>query len=350
MSHLAILLPFSLPPAELAADLLRQCKTPAFSALLSQARSANKEIFDDFSRTLAHEIWLTKQFYTADLSLENTSPPIAPALLEGFNLPPDKGFWFIAQPSHLHIARDHLVLTDHRQLYLSERESRDLFAAVLPLFREIGLELAYGDAKTWFIRADGWQDLQTATPDAACGRNIDIWLPKGGSELAWRKLQNEVQMHWHTDAVNAEREARGAKPINALWLWGGAAAPQPPMAMPYTDLFNLPGWTQAYGASTRQSLLSATLPEILDAKPERGLLIIDKLIGAALAGDWGTWLQELHQIENEWLAPAHAALKSGTLKEIRLVLSDNTRLVEWRVTKASLRKFWTKPSLDRLLP
>lgn len=335
MSHLDILLPFALPPAEMAADLLRACKTPALAMLLARAKPSTVERFDGFSRSLPHEIWLARQF-GLDRHMRG-SPPLARSAMQGFGLQAEPGYWFILNPVHFHIARDHLILTDARHLELSETESRALFDTACTLFEEEGKTLLYGDAKTWFLRADDWQALQTATPDAACGHNIDIWMPKGDTERAWRKLQNEVQMHWHIHAVNEAREMRGSKPVNSLWLWGGTAElPRTPATAP--GICELPHSLAAYAPPGRAS-----------AQAANKLAAFDQLIAPALAGDWGDWLQQLHALETSCLAPALSKLQSGELDQLSLILSHNTALAEFRITRPSLRKFWAQPSLKRLL-
>lgn len=352
MSQLDILLPFGLPPPEFAKDLLQQCKTPAFALLLARAKAIQSETFDPFARALPHETWLARQLLAGE-ALPESSPPVADALMRLHGLQADAGTWFVLQPVHFHIARDHLVLTDPRQLALDDAEARALFDAALPLFEEEGKTLVYGDAKTWFMQADDWQDLHTATPDAACGHNIDIWLPQGAQERAWRKLQNEVQMHWHMHEVNAAREARGARVVNSLWLWGGATPQQAchdSHPAPYTDVFNLHGWSAALAASAGNRQVDCRAADVIKAAPKQGLLALDSLLPAAMAADWGTWLQEMQQLEADWFAPLLAALQAGQLQRIRFILTDNMRAAEFSASKNALRKFWVKPSLNRLLP
>lgn len=350
MSHLDILLPFSLPPAEMAPDLLRALKTPAFSALVARATPHRHETFDAFSQALPHEIWLARQCGLANRLHPNGSPAAAPAAMHAFGLTPDAGIWFMLHPVHLHIARDHLVLTNQRQLALSDRESRALFDSAKPLFDEAGKALLYGDAHTWFVRADAWNDLQTATPDAASGHNIDIWMPKGNGERDWRKLQNDVQMHWHAHRVNAERELRDLKPVNALWLWGGAPTTIGAASVRYKEGFNLPDWMHAPAALALRPAHGNTAAEIITLQPEHGLLMIDTLIEPALGGDWSMWLARFHALETDWFAPLAAALKTGKIARLSLIATHHTDLSEMTVGKHSLRKFWIKPSLAKLAP
>lgn len=353
MNQLDLLLPFGLPPTDLAKDLLRQCKTPSLAKLLSRAKVLHIDELDPFARALPHEIWLTKKFLSIDF-LPKNSPPVANAQMRKLGLQAESGTWFIVQPVHFHIARDHLVLTDPRQLALADEESRILFEAARPLFEETGKTLIYGDAATWFVQADDWLDLHTATPDAACGHNIDIWLPKGEAELAWRKLQNEVQMHWHMHEVNAEREARGAKTVNSLWLWGASTTPHSTQAAtpaaPYSDTFNLQGWGAALGASGTKAHPDCRAIDVVQAQPRHGLLMIESLLAPSLAADWGTWLQTMQALDSEWFTPLLSALQGGRLQRVNLILTHNTGLAEFSISRHSLRKFWVKPNLNRLMP
>jgi hypothetical protein len=350
MSHLDILLPFSLPPPEMAPDLLRALNTPAFSTLIARAKPHRRETLDAFSRALPHETWLARQFGLEIRLQASGSPPVAPAMMQALDLTPDAGVWFVLHPVHLHIARDHLVLTNQRQLALSEQESRDLFDAAKPLFDEAGKPLLYGDARTWFVRADAWNDLRTATPDAASGHNIDIWMPQGAGERDWRKLQNEVQMHWHAHRVNAERESRNLKPVNSIWLWGGAPTAMIVAPSRYKEAFNLPGWMNALGQFATRTAHGSTASDVITMQPERGLLVIDTLIEPGLDGDWSTWLERFHALETDWFEPLSAALKAGKIDQLSFIMTHSTDLSEMTAGKQSLRKFWIKPSLARLAP
>jgi hypothetical protein len=354
MHHLTILLPFGLPPAEMSADLIRELKTPALATLLARAKSepgaSRNEIFEDFSRALPHEIWLAREFGMADQLEKCGSPPIASALMQSYDLQQESGFWFILQPVHIHVARDHLVLTDPRQLALADQEARILFDIAEPLFAETGKSLLYGDAGTWFVRADDWSGLQTSTPDATGGHNIDIWMAKGAHERDWRKLQNEVQMHWFDHPANAAREARGLKPVNSIWIWGGTPAPDTPVPSRYTDAFNLHGVDCAYKQFVARHGNAEKLSDLLAAKPEHALVMLDNLLEAALANDWARWLSGMHALEENWFVPSLAALKSGAIDRISLVLTHDTRIARFAITKSSLRKFWAKPTLTSLFP
>ncbi len=372
MSDIEILVPFGLPPSALAPDLLRNLTLPAMAALLARASvnaapaATPADAHDEFARALPHEAWLARRFGMDAALRAGGSPPIAGALFRSLGGAPDVGHWFVLQPVHLHVARDHLVLTDPRQLGLSESDARSLFAVATTAFEEAGLALHYGSAEYWFVRADRHRDLLTSTPDATCGRNIDIWMPQGDSARAWRKLQNEVQMAWFSHPVNEAREERRAHPVNSLWLWGGAdvasaagsvsnssssLGSSPDSFTPALDaLFGFSGWLAGFAEFARTADPHPVAETILAKPAPRSMLMLDALIEPALASDWGRWLECWHDLETRWFAPLLAALTDGRLDRISLLLSDGNRLHEYAVTRNSLRKFWTKPSLTRLLP
>lgn len=344
MPRLDILLPFALPPAELAADLRKQLDTPALATLAGRAARRHAESIDEFARALPHEAWLARRFGLP--AKTDTSPPLAAVLMRKYGLDAGEGLWFILHPVHLHVARDHLVLTDRQRLELDECEARTLFDIARPLFEEYGKTLLYGDAATWFMRADEWGDLSTATPDAATGHNVDLWMPRGTGERDWRKLQNEVQMHWFMHPLNAEREARGALPVNSLWLWG-AAPGERAIASGHGALY-------VAGAGSRLPWPATATPvhhagELAASAGGDALLNLETLVAPALEADWGRWLEELHTLERNWFAPLLEQLRGGTCEAIGLIASGDRRLLQLDTTRASLRKFWRRPSLDSLL-
>ncbi len=350
MSHLDILIPFALPPPEMAPDLVRALKMPALASLLSQAKHTTTPTLDEFSSSLPHEHWLAEQFGIANRQQSHGSPPVSVASMQALGLTPDAGVWFMLQPVHIHVARDHLVLTDLRQLQLTEPESRALFDVAAPFFQEVGKPLVYGTAHSWFVRADDWAALSTSTPDATCGHNIDIWMPKGSTAIQWRKLQNEIQMAWHGHPLNDAREQIGLKPVNSIWLWGGTPTAMPVTPPRYQQLFNPQDWMRALtpGASTQHAQCNAD--ELRRAAPTNGLLTLDALLEPGLASDWAEWIDRMHQCERDWFEPMLAAVKDGAIERLSLILTNSTSVATFILSRRALRKFWVKPALSRLLP
>src|SRR5690606_16918524 len=98
---------------------------------------------------------------------------------------------------------------------------------------------------------------------------------------------NELQMLWFDHPVNRDRESRGLRPINSVWLYGGA----PPSRLKLQ--------TQSSGKELR---------------------VLRHLQGPALVQDWGSWLQQLELLEREEFS------RISTMPE--LVLTGSDRIVE----------------------
>jgi hypothetical protein len=432
-AQLTVLLPFALPAPEFAHELARSLNAPALAALLSRTSSHRVVPHAHNARALPHEVWLARE-----LGLEQFGQPaFAAAAMRGFGLDPADGTWFIIQPSHIEISRSHLMMPDLRHLSLADAESRALFDAARPYVEELGHTLAYGDATTWFMRADQWGGLDTATPDTAAGMNLTDFMPSGAQALAYRKLQNEIQMLWYTHAVNAERESRRQPPINAFWLWSGATTTQqsakttpvipahagthaeppqsktqhpantttvipahagthaeppqsktqhpakttsvipahagthteppqsnthhpantttviPAHAGTHTEppqsgnqsrvaTFETPSWLTALGTA------SLTSPRDALGASDSQLLICGNLASSAIAADWSAWLHEMQRLETDLFAPSLEALTQGRIKQLKLVLSHRTAHAEFTTTAMAQRKFWRRPTLERL--
>lgn len=340
MSHITLVLPHLLPLPEFAPDLARALQAPALAALLARTSAYARSTAADTARALPHEQWLAR---TLGLSGDG-QPAFAAAAMRGFGLAPADGTWFIVNPAHIQIARSHSMMADLRHLGLSEDESRALHAAAAPLCEEIGHPLLYGDAQTWFLRADDWTGIAPATPDTVAGMDLSDFVPRGKQALPLRRLQNEVQMLWHTHPVNGAREERRLQTVNTFWLWGASSeAAAPPGQL---TSIGVPGWVRGLSRQSLDSLDALHGPD--GALARDGTVVVGYLAEAAIASDWGTWVQQVQHLEDRLFAPLHAALLQGRIKELRLVLSSREALAEFTTTAMAQRKFWRRPTLERL--
>jgi len=356
MAHISLVLPFALPVPEFAPDLIRALQAPALAALSSRTSERRYHPLDPKARVLPHELWIARALGL----MRGVEPAVAASAMRGLGLDPQDGTWFVVNPTHIQIARTHLMMGDPRQLDLREDEGRALFDSALINFTEAGYDLRYGSADTWFMRADAWDDLHTASLDAAVGMNLTDWMPTGAQARAFRKLQNDVQVSWFTDPVNAAREARGQAPINSIWPWGGASsateeatrlvasAQGKSMDRPAVLTHAVPGWLDAL-AGTRVATPSALLAGIDAAQAGQLLLVAGNAAAPAIAADWDGWLRAIQYLEAELFAPLLAALAKGRVQSLRLVLSHRDGHLELLTTPMAQRKFWRRPSLEALI-
>lgn len=340
MTQITIVLPYALPPAELAPDLVRAMNAPALAALLTRATCTSLD-FDDRLRALPHEAWMAK---TLGLSNDG-SPAFAAAAMRGLGLDPGADSWFIINPAHIEIARSNLTISDPRQLHLHDNHARELYDIARPVFDDMGRTLLYGNTSTWFMRSNGWETLQTASPDAAIGMNLTDWLPLGPGASDFRKLQNEVQMLWFEHRINVERESQGLAAVNSFWPWGMSSATAAMPAEPAFATTHVPSWLAAMATSPL-----ATLPNPFARGSADSMLVCGDLSAPAIATDWAGWLAHMERFEKTLFAPALAALKQGDTGQLKLVLGHRNGLKEFATTKWAQRAFWRSPTLDPLLP
>lgn len=352
MAHISLVLPFALPAPEFAPDLVRALQAPALAALLSKSTYDRFHPLDPAARALPHELWIARALGLA----RGLVPGVATAAMRGFGLDPDTGNWFVVNPAHIQIARTHLLMGDLRQLDLRDDEARALFEAARECAAESGYTLAWGDADTWFLRADDWVELATASPDAAVGMNLTDFMPAGDKARAFRRLQNDVQVTWFTHPANAARERRGQAPINSFWPWGSASmasetahhlvatAGGKAFARPRVAAFETPGWLTGLAERRLDSLAG------LDGLAGDGdwLLACGNVAAPALAADWAGWLAQMQRLETELFAPLLDGVAKGRIKQLRLVLSHRDGHLETITTPMAQRKFWRRPTLERL--
>jgi hypothetical protein len=357
MAHISLVLPFALPAPEFASDLVRALEAPALAALLSRSSGHAFRPLEGAARVLPHELWIARALGLA----HGLSPGIAASAMRGLGLDPLDGTWFIVSPAHIQISSSHLMMGDTRQLGLREDEGRALFESARDSCEEAGYTLLYGSLDTWFLRADEWEGIQTSSPDAAVGMNLTDWMPAGPQARAFRKLQNEVQVSWYTDPVNAARESRGQPTVNSIWPWGGASAASEhaqklvakaagkAVTPPAISSYAAPGWLTAL-ADQRLDSLDGIVERLAaaDGDKER-LLACGTVAAAAISADWHGWLQQMHALEQTLFAPLLAAVKAGRIRRLRLVLSHRDGLLETTTTPMAQRKFWRRPTLERLI-
>lgn len=292
----------------------------------------------------AHERWLH-----ARLGL-----PAHTALAAASAIADDRpGADWRVDPVHLHVGRDHLLLTDPRALALDPGEARALADAVAPLFADDGLALDADAGTRWYLTERDptrRMRLRTRPLAGALGRNIDAWSPVGEDARRWRRLSNEVQMTWHAHPVNARRDEHGRPTVNSLWIDGRvpgraeAAADGAPAGEDIAmDLDAAARWaTRDDHAASRAAIDLA----------RRDVLRVDlRLLDARLAGDPARWLDAWRSIAADTLAPL-ASLQPPWGPRARVVLAGDEG---WRTLEVATRgawhpaRWWRRPDAAALL-
>ena len=322
---LDLLIPDLLLPGDAPATL-RAARLPHAEKWLARARSAR----EPGSSALR---WLARQ--------HGIGEPVPVAAMSRLGEGRDsQGQWLRADPVHLRVENDGLVLHDPEALSLSMEEARALAAALAAQFRADGLEFDVVAAQRWYVRYSGVSPATVPLPDAF-GRNIFGLLPKGGGDVSWANLLTEAQMVLAGHAVNEAREP----PVNSVWFWGEGAAPA---SLPHRYDSIHAGDPFARGvASLSGARMEPAARGLADLRPHPGesiLVVVDSLVRALRGGNANAWLAAAAALDSAWFASLGDAIsRFGT---VRLVLpGDRSTQIATLTPSARWRWFRSRKPL-----
>ena len=312
--HFTLLVAGALIPGEVAVALSPSLDTPNLNARIARA-----SLIDEASSLLTgngHLDWLAHKLFS--------QPPPAPtgayayAHLSGATSP---DFVWHADPVHMEVARDHLIVQALEIDQSTADDARHLIGVANELAADVGCEFVSAGGR-WFLRSEHEWAINAAPLEAVVG--APMVTPLDGDAPIWNRLHNEIQMVWHTHPVNQAREVNRMRTINGLWLHGGGRwkpLPRIGYAQVQSDAPEWRGAAQAAGAHG--------MP--LDANTtQSALLVVDDTLLPARLEDWGAWLRAMATIDRR--------LTPYTADAVDLVLAGST-----------VRTFASRPS-DRYKP
>ena len=287
------------------------------------------------SGSLSLEAWLAAAF-----GLTQPLPAGAATLLASGG---DAGAheWARADPVHLRLMRDRLILVPAEALRLSDEEAAALCAHLNAHFSG-RVELRRFDPRRWMARMPASPGLGGESPLSIAGRDID--LAPGGDSTALHRLLNETQMALHGHAVNEAREARGEPPVNSLWFWGAgrlAAAPTTRFASVTGNEPIALGLARAAGIPARN--LPASAAPWLQTAEGRHLIVLDALRAPLALAEPGEYAEKLAALERDWFTPLLAALRDGRIGMLSVHVPDGPECSAYETVRADLRRFWKRP-------
>jgi len=264
--------------------------------------------------------------------------PLAPITLAADGGEAGEAYWLRADPVHLRVMRDRIVLTDGDDLSLS-REEADALAGTVGQHFGADMNPLPLHPRRWYLRFSRAPNLTTTPLSVAVGRDIDPLLPHGADAMRFRAQLNELQMLLHEHPVNQAREARGELPVNSLWLWGGGHPPVSP-ARPVA-IYTHNAEAQALGAfcNAHVRALPAQLDPLLLAAD--GVILLDGLTRSGQYGDACGWRESLRELERDWFVPLLGMLRKIGPQGLCLLDPIGGKALHLQARDAW--KFWRRP-------
>jgi hypothetical protein len=243
---------------------------------------------------------------------------VAAISMAGEGLDPE-GAWLRADPVHLRIDHDALMLHDAAVLDIDIHEARALVDSLQRHFAGDGLTFAALAPSRWYVRVDKGALPRTTALRDAVGRNVFDLLPEAGA-YNWRSALTEAQMTLAAHEVNRARESAGALQVNSVWFWGEGESPAS-VARAYTSVYADDAFARGLGRLSGASVHA--LPKSIEAidlarEDERVLVVLDSLTPSLHRADAAAWVAAAGALDDAWFAKlANARARFGS---VRLIL------------------------------
>lgn len=287
-----LLIPYAASHAEGCQAMLATLQLPNLQKILDQLSPQTLDQGDELSWSPPHERALAKA-----RGLEAPDGQIPWAALEAQKHPelaPLRGAWAFVTLCNWQASTHEVTMRQIPMHELSAAESDTLLAAMRPFFAQDGITLHADRPGRWLAHGAVFEGLPSASPDRVLGRNLAPWMPTAAQASSLIRLMSEMQMLLYTHALNDAREARGALPVNAIWLSGTGALNRAPTGAGLT--------------------------------PEPGA-IITTLREAALQEDWATWASAWQALDALEIKALLDAQRRG--KPVQITLCGERHAQSW---------------------
>lgn len=232
-----LLIPGSLPPSTVAADLIPHVREhcPELVRRMELLACAHSVLAPEETGCTALEyLHLVREGYVAQAG--NTFGAGLAPWRAGISQP-NEPVW-IADLCSVAIGREGAQMAMPESLQIEQFEADALFETAQTLWSNTAISILPIESGRWRVWLPPDAQLTSISPAAVCSLSIADWWPQHPSMKTWRKLLNEVQMMWHDHPVNLSRSERGLHPINSLWLYGGTPGWKPISQLVQTETYS----------------------------------------------------------------------------------------------------------------
>lgn len=324
-------------PADFAAEVCADLCLPALEKMLARGASTGPDPSTGTGRAGGGALLENHLCGLFGVPCE-AGAPIAPisAAFDGLG----EGCWLRADPVHLRLQRDQLVLLP--EVEVSVDEAAQLCTALNEHFAGQGMEFFAPHPQRWYMRLDRLPDIETVLLSQAAGHNVRGLLPRGKEAAHWHRLFNEIQMLLFAHPANDAREARGELPVNSLWLWGGGCTANVPPQKNYDFVSSDEVLAGMFAMAAEIPFAEWPAQWRDDEGDGRQLLVWTGLRSALRRGDLAAWRTALQAFETGYAQPLWQALRAGKVAQLQVDILGGEHARRLFLTRADAWAFWRR--------
>ncbi|MDR0717735.1 MAG: hypothetical protein LBF50_10035 [Azoarcus sp.] len=340
MRRLTLVVPGLVWPAPQTLHPARDLPLAALSRLLGRGRRR-------IGPPISYENLLARLF-----GMENIAPSLAALRRlgeDGGEERGDKGenaeaHWLCADPVHLCLTREYLLLSDFADGEIDADEARALSAALNDDYAALGHFQAATPTR-WYLRLDRPPAARFSPLHDVAGRPIQHFLPAGDEAGArrWRHVLSDIQITLHHHPVNQARAASGRRPVNSLWFWGGGGGPAASARTARAPCPAVQARDPLARGLARAAGVAPEMPDVDAALRTGTLTVLDALAPPARHLDLAVWRETLAAMENDWFAPLMRAFDAGGLRALVLRVPGERADFTLTLDGGARWRFWRRP-------
>jgi hypothetical protein len=325
--HLTLLVPELIWPEPADQRALEKPAAPGCEWLLARASSERKPR-RPFETALADCFGITD------------APFGALRLLGEGNDEARAGYWLCADPVHLRLYQERIILADADAFDLGADEAEAIVHGLNEEFADIGVCSMWPRARRWYLRTEccgrpsEWRRFPPS-PAAASTATIN------GSALPLTRWLNEVQMFLHCHPANARRascrQTCRQQPMALGWRAAARSAGTGfRRRLERQPAGHRPGHRQRHPPPCPTGLSGL----LADADPHTSqLVVLDSLLPPVLYENGEDWRNAWTALERDWFQPLRAEL-GRRVETLNIVAPTIYGQLNWTLVGKDRWKFW----------
>lgn len=258
---------------------------------------------------------------------------LATAFAKQLKVDTEYSYFLLAEPTHLRVDRDRLLICETELLKLSFKETQIIIDSINSHFnREIKLYAI--SQELWLIGLNvDIRDNQFYPILDIIGENIDNYLPRGTNSMWLNKIINEIQMLLFNLPENVTRKQDDLLTINSLWLWDKKV--DPTIINSYSKVF-----TNINLVNFNNTKINELVPPYFEnTLVDNSLLIFDDLYYPCRYRDFVAWEERLHQVSEHLLQ----SLDVRQFSQINLLIPNTSSTLILNIKPRNKKyKIWKK--------